>query len=65
MLTLPSAYRSKNLTSEKFLLDPDQRSWYYDGYGVRRDKKTHEVIDEIKSRNKKATEESNQIAEQQ
>ena len=42
------AYRSKNLTSEKFLLDPDQRSWYYDGYGEGVIKKTHEVIDEIK-----------------
>ena len=53
------------MTSEKFLLDPDQRSWYYDGFGVKRDKVTNEVIDEIKSRNKKATEESNQITEQQ
>lgn len=52
------------MTSEKFLLDPDQRSWYYDGYGVRRDKITHEVVDEIKSRNKKATKESNQTTEQ-
>ena len=53
------------MTSEKFLLDPDKRRWYYDGFGVKRDKETNEVIDEIKSRNKKATEESNQITEQQ
>lgn len=53
------------MTSEKFLLDPDQRSWYYDGYGVKRDRITHGVIDGIKSEDKKATEESNQTTEQQ
>ena len=53
------------MTNKKFLLDPDNRSWYYDGYGVRRDRTTHGVIDGIKSEDKKATEESNQTTEQQ
>ena len=63
MLTLPSVFRSKNLTSKKILLDPEQRSWYYDGFGVKRDKETDEVINEIKDRNAKATKESNQATE--
>jgi len=53
------------LTSKKILLDPEQRSWYYDGFGVKRDKETDEVINEVKDRNEKATEESNQATEQQ
>jgi len=65
MLTLPSVFRSKNLTSKKILLDPEQRSWYYDGFGVKRDKETDEVINEVKDRNEKATEEGNQTTEQQ
>jgi|TARA_E500000318_G_scaffold69201_1_gene64094 hypothetical protein len=51
------------LTSKKLLLDPEHRSWYYDGFGVKRDKETDEVIDEIKNRNSKATKESNQATE--
>lgn len=53
------------MTSKKILLDPEQRSWYYDGFGVKRDKETDEVINEVKDRNEKATEEGNQTTEQQ
>lgn len=25
-------------------IDPDKRTWYYDGQGIRRDKKTNKLI---------------------
>jgi len=27
-------------------LDPDNRSWYYDSYGAKRDKQTERIIDD-------------------
>jgi hypothetical protein len=51
------------MKKNKLDIDPSNRSWYYDGFGVKRDKETDEVIDEIKDRNAKATKESNQATE--
>lgn len=45
-------------------LDPDKRSWYYDDTGIKRDKKTGRVVDESITREKKASEEGNQLSEQ-
>ena len=51
------------MKKNKLDIDPSNRSWYYDGFGVKRDKETDEVIDEIKDKNAKATKESNQATE--